>query len=56
MRSNIEIGSVYEDPEGVWKITDISGNQVSIINIQKGNLQEGQECIVPLTEVEYFLN
>lgn len=49
------IGETYDDPEGVWEITEATREHVAIRNIQKGNLNYGFEAVVPTKEAEYFL-
>lgn len=52
----IEIGAVYEDPEGIWEIVGYYGkNAVEIKCIQEGNLNEGDIFVVSKEEAEYYL-
>lgn len=52
------IGKTYEDPEGVWEITELwlVDNSVTVRQIQKGNLNYWKEMSVPIGEAEYYLN
>ena len=52
------IGKTYEDPEGVWEITNIYtlDDAVSVRQIQDGNINYGKELTVPIEEVKYYLN
>ena len=50
------IGETYEDPEGEWEITEVNGDQVTVKNIQEGNLNYGIEYMVSWGEAKYFLN
>ena len=49
------IGETYEDPEGIWEVIEIKGEDVTIKNIQEENLNYGKEFLVPAEEVEYYL-
>ena len=52
----IEIGAVYEDPEGIWEIVGYYGkNAVEIKCIQEGNLNKGDIFVVTKEEAEYYL-
>jgi hypothetical protein len=53
------IGKTYEDPDGVWKITDIvEGNKkifAELKCIQEGDDRFGDLFEVPIEEALYFL-
>ena len=51
----IEIGAVYEDPEGIWEIVGYDGKYVDVKCIQEGNLDEGRTFYVTKEEAEYYL-
>lgn len=54
--ANITIGATYEDPEGIWEVTEINGEEITVKNIQEGNTDYGHECIVSAEEAAYYLN
>lgn len=49
------IGKTYEDPEGIWEIVEVNGNEVVIQNVQEGNLNFGKQFSVTAEEAEYYL-
>lgn len=55
LKTCIDIGDTYDDPEGEWEIIAINEGQVSVRNIQTGNLNYGREYEVPIEEVMYFV-
>lgn len=52
----LEVGATYEDPEGIFKVLEISGDAVTVENIQPDNLNRGKVYTVPKTEALYYLN
>lgn len=51
----LKVGMTYEDNDGTWEITEIDGDDVTVVNVQEGNLNEGEECIVSVSEAKYFV-
>jgi len=49
------IGKMYEDPEGIWEIVEVNGNEVVVQNVQEGNLNFGKQFSVTAEEAEYYL-
>lgn len=53
------VDETYEDPDGEWQVTDIKAVDGKIFaeikNVQDGNINEGFESIVPIEEVDYFM-
>lgn len=49
------IGRTYEDPEGIWEVIEVDGEEVTVKNIQEGNINEGKEFVVSLEEACYYL-
>lgn len=45
-----KIGEIYEDPDGIWEILDIAGQDVKIQEVNTGQVWEG----VSLKDVAYF--
>lgn len=50
----VRVGTVYEDPEGVFEVLEIEGNDALVKNVQDGNPNYGKEYRAPLHEVEFF--
>lgn len=49
-------GITYEDPEGIWLVQDVDDNDwATVVNVQKGNLNEGKTFYVEAAEIEYWL-
>lgn len=53
---DLVIGTTYEDPEGIWEVTEINGNLITVLQVQDENINFGKEFIVTREEVEYYLN
>lgn len=49
-------GKKYEDPEGIWEVTEVNGVGVTVKNIQEGNINEGKEFCVPFAEAMHYIN
>jgi hypothetical protein len=50
------IGMEYEDPEGIWEITDVLlNNRVEITQMQEDNIDYGYVTDVDIKEVLYFI-
>lgn len=49
------VGTIYEDPDGIWKVTKIDGDDITIIQIKEGAEDYGVRYGVPLDEVTPFL-
>ena len=54
MKRELLPGMQYEDPEGIWEIVEICGNDVTVRQIQEGSLNLGQEYSVTLDEVIWY--
>ena len=52
---NVEVGMTYSDPEGEWKVTEVNGDKITIVNIQDGNPSKGVEGCVSREEALYYL-
>ena len=50
----VEIGTIYEDPEGIWEVTDFDGEDYTVKCVQEGNINFGREFGAPAHEVEYY--
>lgn len=50
------IGEQYEDPEGIWEVIEVDGDEVTVKNIQEGNINEGKEFCVDYDEAKYYIN
>lgn len=50
----ITLDVIYDDPEGTWKVLDITDNFATVIQIQNNNLNYGREFVVPFDEVKYY--
>ena len=51
----VKPGETYEDPEGEWEIIAVDGREVTVKQIQKGNINYGLEACVDAAEAWYFL-
>lgn len=54
---NEMIGRTYEDHEGIWEVKKIDEElqQATVLNIEEGNINEGKEFVVAISEVAYWL-
>ena len=52
----IRKGATYRDPEGIWEIVDIYGDEVTVVNIDEDSLNEGDEYVLTREEIEQYLD
>ena len=53
---NVEIGTIYDDPESRWQVIKVSEGFVDIKDVAKGSSNYGNEFTVPIEEVIYYSN
>lgn len=54
-KNKIQLGTIYNDPDGVFKVVSIRSDEVEVENIQEENLDQGKRYIVPIEEALYFI-
>ena len=53
----VKIGMTYNDPDGVWEVVNINNDEtVDVKNVQEGNLNIGQVCVVSIEEAEWYID
>ena len=50
------INKTYEDPDGIWYISEINKGKALITCIQEDNPNYLMICEVPVEEAEYYLS